>query len=276
MMRAVIAMVLMLPASADAATIEVVPLKDKRFGSVITVSGEIRDGDNRILRDKIDAAPQPAIVAFNSPGGHLATGLRIGELIREKGLPTMVPSMMTCASACALAWLAGRERYIAKTGRVGFHAAWMGPGKDVSAVGNALAGAYLYKIGLRPVAIEYVTSAAPTSIEWINKGKAGRVGISFFDDDPMAMVIENGIGITPAKGVPLVANWDQKHDKLAVELPKEAAPAPAEDLRPPALLQLLIEKIGERKEAPCEADLSEIFGNKLPNDALLHQLCAKP
>jgi hypothetical protein len=111
-MKTTIAVMLLLPvaASADAATIEMVPLKDKPFKAVITVSAKFEFGDQNTFRTKLASAPQPSIVAFNSPGGALAVGIDIGEQIRARKLVTFVPSLMTCASACALAWLAGWPR----------------------------------------------------------------------------------------------------------------------------------------------------------------------
>jgi hypothetical protein len=173
--------------SADAATVEVVLLKDKLYKSVITVTGKFELGDQNTFRTKLASAPQPSIVAFNSPGGALAVGIDIGELIKAAKLPTYVPSMMTCASACALAWLAGGPRYM--QGKVGFHAAGDGPKHNVSSVGNALAGAYLNKLGMGYRAIVYMTtpSPAPNTVEWLTRAQGLMVGIYFVADDPTAI-----------------------------------------------------------------------------------------
>jgi hypothetical protein len=303
-MRMAIAVMLLLPAAADAATIEVIPLKDKRFKSVITVSGKLNLGDQITFRVKVAQAPAPAIITFNSLGGLVAVGIDIGEQIRAKGLPTFVPAAMTCSSACALAWMAGSPRYV--LGRVGFHAAYKSmTDHDVSSIGNAMAGAYLSKLGMQYPAIAYLTKASPDSMEWMTKSDAVKVGIVFYADDPTVFKATIDLpsaevsmprdmvkrvtdqppppasapspfkwpdvshpDLLPRSGelkdvtkdtIEAVSNRDDKRDKLDVQLPAHA-PEPKR-LEP---------------EAPCENGLSEIFGERLLNDALLHQLCAQP
>jgi hypothetical protein len=170
--------------SANAATIEVVPLKDKFYKSVITVTGKFELGDEKAFREKTAGVPSPSIVAFNSPGGALAVGIDIGEQIRAKRLATFVLSPMTCSSACALAWIAGIPRYA--QGRIGFHAAadGHGPKREVSSIGNAMAGAYLSKMGLPYLAIAYATKAPPKSMEWLSMSQGLKIGIIFWSNDP--------------------------------------------------------------------------------------------
>jgi len=238
-MKTAIAVMLLLPATADAATIEVVPLKDKRFASVITVTGKINDGDHRTFREKAATAERPVIVAFNSPGGHLVSGLDIGEQIKAAGFATLVPSMMTCASACALAWLAGTPRYIAPQGKVGFHAAFNEKDHDVSAVGNAVTGAYLSKLGMNYYAIVLITTPPPSTVEWLKKSQADNVGIAFSAEDPTVAwsapppaapvvprdaplgIVPRDVPKTAASSALPVANSGGKRDKLAVQLPPE-------------------------------------------------------
>jgi hypothetical protein len=227
-MRTAIAILLFLPAAADAATIEVVTLPGKQlYRSVITVTGRINDGDHRTFREKVESAAWPVIVAFNSPGGHLISGLDIGEQIKAKSFATLVPSTMTCASACALAWLAGWPRYIAPQGRVGFHAVFNEKDHEVSSVGNAVTGAYLNKLGMSYYAIVLITTPAPSTIQWLTKDRAMNVGIIFNPDDP-TVIKDAPLGFAPreaaktiAPGAEPVPNSGSKHDKLAVQLPPE-------------------------------------------------------
>jgi hypothetical protein len=65
-----------------------------------------------------------------------------------------------CASACALAWLAGVKRFMGPKARVGFHAAFNKSSRQETGMGNALVGAYLTKLGLPLKAVIYITKAA--------------------------------------------------------------------------------------------------------------------
>ena len=57
------------------------------------------------------------IVALDSPGGD-ALAVGIGNIIWRAGMATLVPADKTCASTCALIWLAAPpgHRYIGRGG----------------------------------------------------------------------------------------------------------------------------------------------------------------
>jgi hypothetical protein len=145
---------------------------------LIEVVGELIRGDEAKF---IEAAIKSvdAIVVFHSGGGNLLAGMEIGKAIRLKGFSTLVPDNMHCASACALAWLAGRVRLMSNTARVGFHAVYTSEDGEtrVSSAGNAIAGAYLNQLGLPTSAIIYITDAPPDGMQWLNFADAQRVGI---------------------------------------------------------------------------------------------------
>jgi hypothetical protein len=144
----------------------------------ILVVGQLSMGDEKQF---INAAlnSKNAIVIFQSPGGNLLAGIEIGKAIRLKGFSTFVPDGVRCASACALAWLGGRSRYMSETANVGFHAVYVkAEGQAaVSSAGNALVGAYLSQLGLPTSAIVYITDAPPDGMQWLNFVDARRYGI---------------------------------------------------------------------------------------------------
>jgi hypothetical protein len=100
-----------------------------------------------------------------------------------KGWSTMIKAGDTCSSACAIAWLGGATRYVWQNSKVGFHAAHntLEDGsnyKVVSAIGNALIGAYVNELGLGAAAVEYVVSPEdPKSMKWAKALEASKVGI---------------------------------------------------------------------------------------------------
>lgn len=142
----------------------------------LVVSGSLVYGDGEKFERVAATLPKSATVVFESPGGNLLAGLKIGETIRSRGMTTVVGANSTCASACAIAWLGGTTRYLSSAGRLGFHAA---SGQDgVSGGGNALVGAYMAKLGLNQEAIYSLTSASPNSIAWLDIATARTLGIS--------------------------------------------------------------------------------------------------
>lgn len=163
--------------STHSAEIEVSPTSTGDL-AVITVTGAIRlaDGDRFAT---VASAHNGALVAFSSDGGNLLAGLRIGQLIRLRHFVTLVPDGARCASACAIAWLGGVQRFMQPTALIGFHAAFSmenGVATETGA-GNALVGAYLSRLGLSDAAILYIEQAHPNQITWLTKTDAEEVGI---------------------------------------------------------------------------------------------------
>ncbi len=145
---------------------------------VVVVSGEIVPGDGERFADRVQSLDR-AIVALASPGGSVLSGLRMGQLIHDRGFSTLVPDRAVCASACGLVWLAGKRRFMEPEARIGFHAAYIvrrGRAQE-SGAGNALIGAYLSRLGLTDRAILYVAQAAPDDMTWLTPSAAGRLGL---------------------------------------------------------------------------------------------------
>lgn len=153
------------PASAD-------------FPAIISVKGEIYDGDDSRLQAAL-AGISSGVVVLEGPGGSLVPGIRMGNIIRLRGLSTIVLAETSCASACALAWLGGVDRYLGVGARIGFHAAYQSAGGilEETGSGNARVGHYLTNLGLSEEAITYMTSAPPQDLWWLTPMAAARYGI---------------------------------------------------------------------------------------------------
>lgn len=125
-------------------------------------------------------------VVFNSPGGNLLAGIKLGELIRKTGSSTAIgktvndtsvtfqPVQMQepgiCASACAFAFLGGKERYLDQNSRLGVHQ-FSFP-KDVSASAEGtesivgLTLAYALEMGIDPRVIAAASGTSPDNMHW--------------------------------------------------------------------------------------------------------------
>jgi hypothetical protein len=183
--------------SARAADISVRPPGADGLPLVI-VSGTIAPSDGEAFAQKV-ASLTKAIVGFHSPGGHLVSGIAIGETIHAKKFSTYVPTNAWCASACAIAWLAGQTRFMGPGARIGFHAAFSAATGQVTGVGNALMGAYLNKIGLPSRAVIYISKASPNSMTWLDAKEATQEGIA-------VSIIGADKQITIARATPAASN----------------------------------------------------------------------
>ena len=165
------------PATTGGATIKTETIDENgQPATIISIEGELAAGDEARFADAALGA-KGAIVMLSSPGGNLAAGIDIGRDIRLKGFATLVPEGFQCASACALAWLAGSPRFMGAGATVGFHAASSVDTGGVSSMGNAVAGAYLNQLGLPFSAVFYITEPQPDEIRWLTFEDAQQYGI---------------------------------------------------------------------------------------------------
>jgi hypothetical protein len=175
-------MALFISSDLKAAEITIEPAAGNGF-TVVTIKDKIDPGDDEKFKAVTLDLSGPVLVALASKGGNVRASIAIGRTLRMKGWATMVRNGHTCSSGCALVWLGGATRYGWKNSNVGFHAAhntWEDGSnfKTVSAVGNALIGAYLNELGFSSAAVEYVvTPEDPKSIKWVKTVEAEKVGI---------------------------------------------------------------------------------------------------
>jgi hypothetical protein len=88
-------------------------------GRELEFSGGMGAGSANELSRALDANPAVRVVHLNSPGGLVGEGRQMLDLIRHHLLITTTDSY--CLSACTLAFIGGRERYLAPGARLGFH-----------------------------------------------------------------------------------------------------------------------------------------------------------
>lgn len=115
-MRLLPVLALLLASSAFAAEIRV-------EGDTLFLDGEITKDDLGTFSGLLAASPEVKRVSLNSPGGDLATGLKMGEMVRARKLATYVEGgVREAASAAAYLFMGGEERIVKGTRGVGVHA----------------------------------------------------------------------------------------------------------------------------------------------------------
>jgi hypothetical protein len=171
-----------------AADISHMPIGDEAAGFII-IAGELNQGDETKFNLTAQRYTKGAVL-LASPGGNLVAGIEIGRIIRLRNFVTGVAPRTRCASACALAWLGGTQRFMSSTSLIGFHtASVVDRGKTTeSGLGNAIVGAYLTTLGLPLSAVIYIAKSPPDDITWLNVHDAKRVGIdvSLLDLSPQS------------------------------------------------------------------------------------------
>ena len=151
----------------------------KDESDTIKIQGDFQIGDDEKFRS-IALISRKATVVLNSRGGKLQPALEIGKMIRLKGFSTAVQDA-TCASACALVWMAGIPRIMSNFTSIGFHTAFRKDkdGAETSTPSDgAIIGAYLTSLGFSEKVVIFVVSASAREMHWLQKSTADRLGIA--------------------------------------------------------------------------------------------------
>lgn len=129
-------------------------------------------------------------VRFDSPGGDLVAGMRLGEVIRAKRFDT---EATYCASACAYAFLGGEERrLVGKAPRFGVHRFYRSrslnsptlkhySGEELDRTQRLMAGLMLYvmKMGADMRLITLAAEAGPGEMRWIDLDEARSLSVTY-------------------------------------------------------------------------------------------------
>jgi hypothetical protein len=137
----------------------------------VKINGEILPGDDKMFADYTAKLPSghTVVIELDSLGGSGAA-LNIGWHVYEREWDTVVFSNEVCASACALIWLAGSERWVGKHANIGFHAFYDPQTRQPSAAANAVAGAYLRDLGYGIDAIVEILNLPADKAVWLDAG----------------------------------------------------------------------------------------------------------
>ena len=108
-------------------------MEAKTIQDTLILSGPVVQGDIQRFETALAANPNiKTVVLRNSWGGHIESGYRIGERIRELGISTLVSGH--CVSSCSRMFLGGKERrfssdFSLERTYVGFHGHYDSAGK---------------------------------------------------------------------------------------------------------------------------------------------------
>ena len=155
----------------------------------VYAEGEISDGAAERLAAFVQREGiQGAKVFFNSPGGSLVEGIKLGRLIRALGFDTEIGAyspdydadasrQAICASACAYSFAGGVNRFLdGSTGRLGLHQFYGSTPAEVSGeLAQQISGllvSYLDEMGVDAKAFSVSTTANRDGMVWLSPDEA--------------------------------------------------------------------------------------------------------
>jgi hypothetical protein len=146
---------------------------------IVRITGDIVPGDYNLFQVAVAGTSTRVLVSLASRGGNPVEAINIGTYIRNHKFSTYIRADKTCASSCALIWLAGTPRSVEPGARIGFHGVYFVDDGSATPAGNAWVGAYLGWLGFSYVAIRYFTEAPSDSMQWLTEEKAKELNLEF-------------------------------------------------------------------------------------------------
>lgn len=161
----------------------------------IFADGDIGEDSAQKFKNFVTGNPQliaGATVIFNSPGGSVIDGMRLGDEIRDRhfrtdvGRPSADRSDLVngeCASACVFAYLGGDYRYLSADSAIGVHRFRFEEelGGDITAeISQALSGQivdYITKSRADPALFTLMTQTSPDSIHIVPRDELERLKV---------------------------------------------------------------------------------------------------
>lgn len=164
----------------------------------IAAEGEITADTPEVFRAFIAQRDGVPTVTFNSPGGNLYGGIKLGEIIREVGASTSVADSVPiddpeapdwhrettsgiCASACAFAFMGGVERYVDYESLLGVHQFYSdndtaSTSEDVQIL-SGMTLLYTTRMGIDPDVIVAASQTPPEEIYWFTAEDLAAYGL---------------------------------------------------------------------------------------------------
>ncbi len=134
-----------------------------RNGTELELAGGMPFGTANAMQQALDAAPGVKVIHLNSQGGRMQEADRLFQLIRSRQLVTYTSAQ--CSSACAFAFLAGRQRLVGENGQLGFHSVSVGglSGREIKTINEEYRAA-LQSRGVPVAFIDHALSTPPSAI----------------------------------------------------------------------------------------------------------------
>lgn len=176
--------------------------------TIIALSGDIEEGDadgtEALIKTANDDGRLVTAIRLDSPGGSLAEGIKLAELIRRAKLPTVVASGARCASACFIVFAAGVEKFASFGAAIGVHGVSDRLGHQSAQTEAAtLAMARIASMfGVPPRIVSRMIVTRPDDIAWLSPDDLRAMGAIMTDRAEQAAA-----PVSASKPAGLVRRW---------------------------------------------------------------------
>jgi hypothetical protein len=193
---------------------------NSKTAEVIVITGEIKYEDDKVLANVLSTIARKGHsvrgVVFDSEGGNVIAAAGMADLIHHNGYNTYVHEGSVCASACFLAWAAGKERYFRGNAQIGVHNVTIKGEENADAAKVTLVMIKCLKdYGVTAEILGKLASTSASDVAWLSPGELAQMGATYLppmnakpvtaQSKPIAPPAE---GSGPQAKVNDVINWD--------------------------------------------------------------------
>jgi hypothetical protein len=148
-------------------------------GMILRGNMTVQDADFLTMR-----LPRNGTLFLASPGGSLAAGLRIANLVSERRLTIVVEG--DCVSACSLPFFAATRRIMKPGTRIGVHSSAKPDGRedDATLATTARIVRVLAEHGVPRTVVAGMMTAKPDEVYWLTDRELGELGVERPSDVP--------------------------------------------------------------------------------------------
>jgi hypothetical protein len=186
---------------------------------VVSISGEITEGDTEAFKSAVKAANDSGklvtSIRLNSIGGNLFEGAKLSEAVKFAKVATNVGQGATCASACFLIFAAGETKFANYSAQIGVHGA-----SDQTGAETVQSGA-----GVPPAIIGRMVVTPPAQMVWLSPADLQSMGTTMVGKpsqiatQPEAKIQQLPAGdsnnITPNAKASTSSSWSEFVDAVA-------------------------------------------------------------
>lgn len=155
----------------------------RNWDTVIRLWGETDENSLTFFRKQAESATGSTIVSLAGPGGIVGPGLKIAEIIQDRGFATVVEPGKQCGSICAVMFLSSKNRFMSRFGTVDVHSVYQRSAVTGTAYrsfsGNEDIAETLRRADVPRDVIYYVQSGDPDFYYPLNPAIARNMGLDF-------------------------------------------------------------------------------------------------
>lgn len=153
-------------------------VKSYGLGGVVLLEHSPVGGESAVLDRYLTEHPETKAVLLNSLGGWSEEALRIAATIKSHNLSTIILNQAVCNSACALIFVAGKERVMEEGAIIGFHQAADLEGNPAPLAHQAVLDDYLKEQGVSNDVIAKARATPHRKLHELNAEQAVKEGVA--------------------------------------------------------------------------------------------------